>query len=49
MTSYIIWAAIILACFWLGARLTCQTREKKKTELRLNFDEAKQQEKKNRR
>ena len=49
MISYIVWGAIILACFWLGARLTLQTREKKKSELRLNFDAAKTREEKKRR
>lgn len=47
--SYILWAVVILACFWLGARLSLQTREKKKSELRLNFDAAKTREEKKRR
>ncbi len=48
METYILWGIIILACFYLGARLTFQTREKKKNTLRLNFEEAKKREKKNR-
>ncbi|MFZ5426944.1 MAG: hypothetical protein ACOZEN_08210 [Thermodesulfobacteriota bacterium] len=46
MNAYIIWGIVILVCFYLGARLTFQTREKKKSTLRLNFDEAKKREKK---
>lgn len=46
MSGYIIWGIIILACFYLGARLTFQTREKKKNMLRLNFEDAKKREKK---
>jgi hypothetical protein len=46
VSAYIIWGIIILACFYLGARLTFQTREKKKNILRLNFEEAKKSEKK---
>jgi hypothetical protein len=43
--SYIIWGLIILACFYLGARLTYQIRQKKQSTLHLNFDEAKTREK----
>ena len=46
MSTYIIWALIIAVCFLLGARLTFQTREKKRRMLKLNFDEAKQRENK---
>lgn len=46
MSGYIFWGIIILACFYLGARLTFQTRERKKNMLRMNFEEAKQREKK---
>lgn len=48
MSAYIIWGIIILACFYLGARLTFQTREKKKNTLRLNFEDAKEREGKRR-
>ncbi len=48
MSAYIIWGIVILVCFYLGARLTFQTREKKKSQLRLNFDDAKEREKKRR-
>ncbi len=48
MSGYIFWGVIILVCFYLGARLTFQTREKKKSMLRLNFEEAKAREKKRR-
>ncbi|MBI4806162.1 MAG: hypothetical protein HY795_13080 [Desulfovibrio sp.] len=48
MDVYIIWGGIILACFYLGARMTFQIREKKKNMLRLNFEDAKNQEKKRR-
>lgn len=46
MLSYFIWGGIILACFYLGAKLTFQTREKKKAMLRINFEEAKSMERK---
>ena len=46
MEVYIIWGSIILVCFYLGARMTFQIREKKKNMLRLNFESAKKQEKK---
>lgn len=46
MLSYFIWGGVILACFYLGARLTFQTREKKKSMLRINFEEAKSMERK---
>lgn len=46
--SYIIWGLIILGCFYLGARLTYQIRQRKQSTLRLNFDEAKSREKNNR-
>jgi hypothetical protein len=46
VSAYFIWGIIILVCFYLGARLTFQTREKKKSTLRLNFEEAKKSEKK---
>lgn len=46
MLSYLIWGGVILVCFYLGARLTFQTREKKKTMLRINFEDAKSMERK---
>jgi hypothetical protein len=46
--SYIIWGLIILACFYLGARLTQQIRQKKQVTLRLDFEKAKSREKKRR-
>jgi len=46
VNAYIFWGIIIAACFYLGARLTFQTREKKRSMLRLNFEEAKKREKK---
>jgi len=48
VSAYIIWGVVILVCFYLGARLTFQTREKKRSMLRLNFDEAKKREGKKR-
>ena len=48
LLSYIIWGLITLGCFYLGARLTYQIRQRKQSTLRLNFDEAKSREKKNR-
>lgn len=46
MSTYIFWGIIIAVCFYLGARLTFQTREKKRGMLKLNFEQAKKQEKK---
>ena len=46
MNAYIFWGIVIVACFYLGARLTFQTREKKRNMLRLNFEDAKKREKK---
>ena len=46
MFSYLFWGGVILACFYLGARLTFQIREKKKTMLRINFEDAKSMERK---
>lgn len=48
MNAYIFWGVVILVCFYLGARLTFQTREKKKNMLRINFEKAKQREAKKR-
>jgi len=46
--AYILWGVIILVCFYLGARLTRQTREKKRSTLHLDFDEAKKEERERR-
>ncbi len=46
VNAYIFWGIVIAVCFYLGARLTFQTREKKRSMLRLNFEEAKKREKK---
>jgi len=43
--SYIVWAVAIGVCFYLGARLTFQVRERKKKQLRIDFDQAKEREK----
>jgi hypothetical protein len=43
--SYILWAVAIGVCFYLGARLTFQVRERKKKQLRIDFDQAKEREK----
>lgn len=48
VNAYIFWGVVILVCFYLGARLTFQTREKKKSMLRINFEKAKQREAKKR-
>ena len=48
VNAYIFWGVVILVCFYLGARLTFQTREKKKNMLRINFEKAKQREAKKR-
>jgi len=48
VTGYIVWIVVIVGCFYLGARLTFQTREKKKGQLRLDFERAKQREAKKR-
>ncbi|WP_173081083.1 hypothetical protein [Fundidesulfovibrio magnetotacticus] len=44
MNAYIFWGVVILVCFYLGARLTFQTREKKRSMLKLDFEEAKKRE-----
>ncbi len=44
--SVIFWGVLILCCFYLGAKLTFQIRERKKSTLKLDFDEAKKREKK---
>ena len=43
--SYIVWAMAIVVCFYLGAKLTFQVRERKKKLLRIDFDQAKEREK----
>jgi len=48
VSVYVFWILIILLCFYLGARLTFQTREKKKSMLGINFEKAKQREAKKR-
>ena len=45
MLSYLIWGFLIVACFYLGAKLTFQIREKKKGKLRIDFEQAKDREK----
>ena len=44
VNAYILWGFIILVCFYLGARLTRQTREKKRSTLRLDFETTKKAE-----
>ena len=46
LTTFIILGLLIAACFYLGAKLTFQIRERKKGELRIDFDEAKHRERK---
>lgn len=48
VSIYVFWGVVILLCFYLGARLTFQTREKKKNMLGINFEKAKQREAKKR-
>jgi len=48
VTAYIIWGVVILVCFYLGARLTRQTREKKRSTLHIDFDGAKKEERERR-
>ena len=48
MNAYILWGVIILVCFYLGARLTRQTRERKRSTLRLDFEIAKKNERERR-
>jgi uncharacterized BrkB/YihY/UPF0761 family membrane protein len=43
--SYILWAVAIAVCFYLGARLTFQVRERKKSQLKIDFEQAKEREK----
>lgn len=43
--SYIVWGVAIVVCFYLGAKLTFQVRERKKKQLRIDFDQAKEREK----
>jgi uncharacterized protein YwlG (UPF0340 family) len=43
--SYIVWAVAIVVCFYLGARLTFQVRERKKSQLKIDFEQAKEREK----
>lgn len=45
MLSYIVWGVAIVVCFYLGAKLTFQVRERKKKQLRIDFDQAKEREK----
>jgi hypothetical protein len=33
---YIVWAVAIVVCFYLGARLTFQVRERKKSQLKID-------------
>jgi len=48
VNAYILWGVVILVCFYLGARLTRQTREKKRSTLRLDFEAAKKTERERR-
>jgi uncharacterized BrkB/YihY/UPF0761 family membrane protein len=43
--GYFIWGILIAACFYLGAKLTFQIREKKKDKLHIDFEQAKDREK----
>jgi hypothetical protein len=46
LLNYLFWGIIILVCFYLGAQLTTQIRQKKKYQLHIDFEEQKKREKK---
>jgi hypothetical protein len=46
LLNYLFWGIIILVCFYLGAQLTSQIRQRKKYQLNIDFEKQKLREKK---
>ncbi|MBF0481552.1 MAG: hypothetical protein HQK81_04725 [Desulfovibrionaceae bacterium] len=44
--NYLFWGIVILVCFYLGAQLTSQIRQRKKFQLHIDFEKQKIREKK---